>query len=713
MNLRKPAENILFALNIYIAFIAVFNNSLYVPGWLLPLGRLHPVVLHFPIVLLVLTLVAVFFRFSNPYHQQAHHQLTSHLLLVSSLFSAITVITGLFLSREDGYAGETLNLHMWTGIAIVFVSSFVYWFRDRLWKNLRLYKIISVLFIFLVGATGHFGATLTHGEGFLLPVAEEKRERVSMEDAVVFDHIVMPIVQTKCASCHNPGKAKGNLVLRDSASFVKGGKTGALFVAGQPEISLLLERIHLPEDDEKRMPPPGKPALTPEEIAVLELWVQRGADFSTKLIALEPGDSLREMAALFLDTQESFDFPPARKELVKQLNTNDRLVSTLARESPALAVKMYNSATWTVGKLEELLPVKTQVVSLDMNKLPVRDEDLAIVAQFQNLRRLNLNFTDITGPGLQSLASLPHLRNLYVSGTKADYNSLQQLQAIKSLQQVAIWNNPISEADIEALKKDLPDISFITGYRDDGVPSKLIPPRLSDNAVVFSDTLLLPLEHPIYGVDIRYTTDGTEPDSVNAPLMKAGAFITENTTVKAKAFKEGWISSEVAAFTFFRNAYKPDSLYYMAEPFENYRGAGVQTFFDGELGGTNIYRYTKNKWVGFKQQPLALMCLYRQPVTVKSVELHAYISANDQAFPPESIEIWGGTDPDNLKLLASVKPAMPGQKDGSMAQTIATAFSPATISCLKIIAKPLAKQPSWARAKGEQAMLLIDEILVN
>ncbi len=713
MNLKKLAENLLFALNIYIAFIAVFNNSLYVPGWLLPLGRLHPVVLHFPIVLLILTLVAVFLRFRNEQQQQVHHQLTGHLLLLASLFSAITVITGLFLSREDGYEGETLNLHMWTGIAIVFVSSFIYWLRNSLWKNVRLYKIISILSIFLVAATGHFGATLTHGEGFLLPATGEKKEIVALEDAIVFDHIILPVVQAKCASCHNPGKAKGSLVLRDSVSFMKGGKTGPLFVAGQPEISLLLERIHLPEDDEKRMPPPGKPQLTPEEIALLELWVQGGADFSTKLIALAPGDSLRELASAFLDTQELFDFAPAKKELVAQLNSNDRLVSTLARESPALAVKMYNSATWTVKKLEEMLPVKTQVVSLDMNKLPVKDEDLTIVSQFQNLRRLNLNFTDITGPGLKELANLPHLRNLYVSGTKADYNSLKELQAMEKLQQVAVWNNPLNEADIEALKKENPGVTFITGYQDDGIPSKLIPPRLSDNSVVFKDTLALPLEHPIYGVDIRYTTDGTVPDSVQSPLMQTGAFITENSTVKAKAFKEGWLSSDVAEFTFFRNAFKPDSMYYMAEPFENYRGDGVYTFFDGELGGMNIYRYTKNKWVGFRNGNLELMCLYQQSATVQSVGLHAYISARDQAFPPELIEIWGGTDKDNLKLLSSVKPPMPGEKDEREARTISINFSPATITCLKIVAKPLAKQPSWSRAKGEPAMLLIDEILVN
>lgn len=713
MNPKKLAENLLFALNIYIAFIAVFNNRLYVPEWLLPLGRLHPVVLHFPIVLLILTLIAVFFRFKNEPEKKLHHQLTGHLLLLAALFSAITVITGLFLSREEGYEGETLNLHMWTGITIVFLSSIIYWFRNTLWKNIRAYKIISIVSIFLIAATGHYGATLTHGEGFLLPASGENIERVALEDAVVFDHIVMPIVQAKCASCHNPGKAKGNLVLRDSSSFMKGGKTGALFVAGNPGISLLLERIHLPEDDEKRMPPTGKPQLTPEEMALLEKWVQRGGEFSTKLTALPPGDSLREMSALFLDTQESFDFPPAKKDLVVHLNNNDRLVSTLARESPALAVKMYNSVTWNVKKLEELLPVKTQIVSLDLNKLPVKDEELKVIAQFQNLRRLNLNFTDINGSGLKDLVVLPHLRNLYISGTKVDYAGLKELQAMENLQQIAVWNNPLKEAELETLRRENPGISFITGYQDDGVPSKLIPPRLSNNSVVFRDTLALPLDHPIYGVDIRYSTDNTDPDSLLSLQQGKNAFITDNTTIKTKAFKDGWLSSDVATFTFYKNAYKPDSMYYMSEPFENYRGDGVYTFFDGELGGVNIHRYTKNKWIAYKGGNMELMCVYNNPVSVGAVSLHMYLSGREQAFPPELFEIWGGDDKENLRLLATTKPAMIKEKEEREARLLTVRFSPSNIRFLKIVARPLMKLPEWSSAKGNPAMLLIDEILIN
>lgn len=713
MNLKKIAENLLFTLNIFILVIVFFKSSLYVPGWMQPVGRLHPLILHFPIVLLILTLTSVFVYFKNESYQQIKQQLTNHLLLLGAIFSALTVISGLFLSNEEGYEGNALQLHMWTGIAIVFATSLIYWFRENLWKHIRVYKIIAIVSIFLIAATGHYGATLTHGEGFLFPQAKKTNQPVDLQDALVFDHIIMPVIQEKCISCHNQEKSKGNLMLIDSLSFLKGGKTGKLFNRAKPELSLILKRIHLPEEDEKRMPPTGKPQLTNEELTLLELWIQSGALFTTKLVDLPASDSLRQLASEFLDTQETFDFAAADEATVEKLNDNYRLVSPLAKESPALAVKLYNPAQYSTQKLQELLPVKTQVISLDLNKLPVKDADLKIIAEFKNLRRLNLNFTGVTGNGLKELSGLAHLKNLYLSGTNINYASLKELKSIKQLQQVAIWNNPVSAEDVVNLKKENPSIVFITGFSDDDVPTTLTPPQLTDNTVVFRDTLALALRHPIAGVEIRYTTDGTDPDSIQSPVLKEGVNFMQNTTVKAKAYRNGWNSSEIAEFNFLKNAHTPDSMQFIVAPYENYRGDGVYTFFDGELGGYNIYRYTKNKWVGFKERNLEMMMVYKQPRSISSVSLHTFISVGDRAFPPAIMEIWAGTNADNMKLISTIKPAVPGEKDPRKLENITSHFKAENITHLKIIAQPM-KLPAWFVAdKGNPSQLMIDEILIN
>ncbi|WP_316930754.1 c-type cytochrome domain-containing protein, partial [Sphingobacterium sp. IITKGP-BTPF85] len=69
----------------------------------------------------------------------------------------------------------------------------------------------------------------------------------------------------KCASCHNMEKAKGSLNLTDAASMLKGGKNGKLFVPGNPQISLLLQRLHLPVEDEKECLQKENPNLLPQK----------------------------------------------------------------------------------------------------------------------------------------------------------------------------------------------------------------------------------------------------------------------------------------------------------------------------------------------------------------------------------------------------------------------------------------------------------------
>ena len=122
--------------------------------------------------------------------------------------------------------------------------------------------------------------------------------------------------------------------------------------------------------------------------------------FKKKVIDLPPTDSLRLMAsALFKPAEQvdEFDFDAADEETVKGLNNDYRTVAPLAKESPALAVNLYNKATFTPDKLAELSPSKEQIVYLNLNKMPVKDADLKQISEFENLQKLDLNFTDITG----------------------------------------------------------------------------------------------------------------------------------------------------------------------------------------------------------------------------------------------------------------------------------------------------------------------------
>jgi len=710
------AENLLFFLNIFIIFLLVFGNAIVIPQWLQPVGRLHPLVLHFPIVILIMAVMLEFFRFRERFQgEKLYHDFTAWLWLAGALFAGITALMGLFLSKEPGYEGGNLQWHKWLGTGVVFISSVIYWCRSKGWYNATTARFTSIFVIVFVTIAAHFGADITHGENFILaPVWHPEKEKVAIDKALVYRDIIQPVFVSKCNSCHNPDKTKGGLMLIDEKSILKGGKDGKLFVPGQPAISMLLQRIHLPEEDKKHMPPSGKPQLTPEELKLLYLWVKENADFSKKVISLPPGDSLRIIAATFLqpaeETAEVYDFAAAEDKLVKKLNNNYRVIYPIAQGSPALGVNIYNKNSYQPKVLEELSAIKQQVISLDVSKMPVKDAELKTIAQFENLHTLNLNFTDITGSTLKDLAPLKHLTSLSLAGTRLNPEAIKQVSAIKSLTKITLWNTGLSDAQVQALQNSNKNIEFIAGFKDDGKPIKLNNPQVKNTGFVFKDSLPLQLAHPIKGVDIRYTVDGTDPDSVKSLLYKPGIVIAKSIAIKAKAYKAGWLGSDVVSANFYKCTFTPDSISFIIPPNDKYKADGAKSLIDKDLGGTG---FGNGKWIA-AQKDVIIYMQFNKPAAIHQVTLNCMRNIGSQIFLPIAVEVWGGDDAAHLRLLGKTIPAAPKKDDPFMLTGIHCKLSPnRPVLCLKVIVKPIQNLPPWDPVKKQPGWFFTDELFLN
>jgi hypothetical protein len=102
------------------------------------------------------------------------------------------------------------------------------------------------------------------------------------EAAVSFSSDVWPILRANCASCHRPGKLKGELDLTTFAALSKGGKHGAILKSRAPQDSPVLAAVSGPEPE---MPPEGE-TLTSKEIAILTRWIAQGAPDDTPPVGL-------------------------------------------------------------------------------------------------------------------------------------------------------------------------------------------------------------------------------------------------------------------------------------------------------------------------------------------------------------------------------------------------------------------------------------------
>jgi cytochrome c553 len=81
------------------------------------------------------------------------------------------------------------------------------------------------------------------------------------------------ILQKNCASCHGAAQMSG-FDVRGREALLRGGKRGAAVVPGHSADSLLFRAVSR-EGDLKM--PPGKSALSPDEIATIRSWIDAGA----------------------------------------------------------------------------------------------------------------------------------------------------------------------------------------------------------------------------------------------------------------------------------------------------------------------------------------------------------------------------------------------------------------------------------------------------
>jgi uncharacterized membrane protein len=89
------------------------------------------------------------------------------------------------------------------------------------------------------------------------------------------DH-VKPILEAKCAMCHNQRGLPGRLSFANRKAAAKTGTLGSFIVPGHPDRSRLLTHLTSAHSSIKAMPPVGE-TLTSEEISLLSRWINQGA----------------------------------------------------------------------------------------------------------------------------------------------------------------------------------------------------------------------------------------------------------------------------------------------------------------------------------------------------------------------------------------------------------------------------------------------------
>ncbi len=711
--IRKTGSALALAGLVFLLFLFVFEGRLHIPAWLQVAGRMHPLMLHFPIVLLIIALISYWIP-QNTLFDPAWEWIR----LSAAITALISAIMGMILSIEQTDKGEMLVYHKWTGISLAVIAYILYQFHEKIIQKKIIAKSVSLISAFVLLITGHLGANLTHGENFLAgPIMSTQKKPIDPTQAVIFADIISPIFKDKCGGCHGGNTQKGGLSLNDSLTIMAGGKSGNALVAGDLIKSLLIARLHLPMTDKKHMPVSNKPQLTDEELNVLEAWVKAGAPFNQKLSQRGAGDSLQIMADAFIksqsenETETAYDFTAASEGKINQLNNNYRVIKPLGKNSPALSVSFFGKSMYSAEKLKELEPLKEQIIHLNLSKMPVNDEQVKWISGLPNLRRLNLNYSDITDKCTQLISSIKNLESLSVSGTAITIAGLNTLATNKKITELFIWDSKVTLSDVLSLQQKNPQLKIETGFQGaDTMVIALNKPLIKTPEGFFHDSGKIELAHVIKGVELRYSIDGVDVDSCISPIYKSPVVIHTNTQLQVKAYKKGWLSSEVVRSTYLKAGLPVVSTTLLKPVDPKYNQQPEKILTDLDLGDNADFG---TKWQGYMNNDALVVFDLGDIKKVQEVKVNALHNIGAYIFPPVSLTVWGSKDQKNWELLKTFVSEPLKQSIPSNAFLYTLAFKPINIRYIKLQGQPIKKLPLWHGGKGKPGWFFMSEVIID
>ena len=456
---KSWSDALVFGLSVFLIFCLIFEPYIELPalvGWL---GNWHPLMLHFPIVLLVLAV----------YVSLVQKKISHNLLTIATLTALITAITGFFLSLGSNNKGNILFWHQWLGAGLALFTALWYWLEAQKLGQHKGTKALQLSIVIATVLAGHFGGMITHGEDFLALPSSNDFKKIP-KDPIIYEHIVARIVEQKCASCHNPNKQKGEYTMTSLKDLLKGGKTGKAIDLDHPKDSELLKRLHLPKEEEEHMPPTEKKQLTSTEIKLIEEWILLGASDTLQLHHLKSDAPLVALVHTLTQPDAAASWsklPKVDNATIANLGSDYLTIKRLASDTDALSINMYTPTLYSSELITVLAPIAKNIVELDFSTLPIAEKEMAFIGTCVNLEKLEIDQSLVNDATVSELKTLSKLKVLKIFDTKITDSSITTFEQLQGLEKLFIKGTGITNKGISKLLKTRPSLNILNNLDED------------------------------------------------------------------------------------------------------------------------------------------------------------------------------------------------------------------------------------------------------
>ena len=478
------------------------------PDWWGALNGLHPLVIHFPIALVITAAVVEFIAMLA--RQERPTQFTVISLVVAAFASALAAWSGWGLADEGYGGGWMLSLHRWLGVVtagviiILAVCSVIAWYGPKAWATATVRAGILVAAA-LVAVTAHFGGEMVWGGSLVMealfpesPAADPPKATVPNPDAVPavqdesvpavgtstktldFQTMVAPILDKHCWKCHGPAdrgkRAKAGIRLSNQKELLDDHDGLVMIKPGDPEGSLLFHVVTLPRDDEDAMPPRKEGAgLSEQEVGTLREWIKAGAPF-----VATTGETATPSVVPAAPVTEATETDAAIEPVLQKLKARGVPARPISQDSPDLEFNANGlshriTPPFSNEDLAMLDGLQARLVEIDLSSTAVTDAGVARLAGFDALRVVKLKDTRTGDAAATVLAGLPAIEVVNFYGSDLQNAGLLALAKSTSIKTIYAGETAVTAAGVAAALAAHPELVVHHQLPSTALPSTEAP----------------------------------------------------------------------------------------------------------------------------------------------------------------------------------------------------------------------------------------------
>jgi hexosaminidase len=224
-----------------------------------------------------------------------------------------------------------------------------------------------------------------------------------------------------------------------------------------------------------------------------------------------------------------------------------------------------------------------------------------------------------------------------------------------------------------------------------------------------TNSIMVSLTSEQPSVEIRYTTDGSDP-SVSSRLYEKPLPISSTATIRTAVFLNGKMMGEANEKTVNINKATGKKVTYNIPYSNKYKADGDKTLVNGICGSG---AFNDGEWQGFEGTDMNVIIDLGEMTPVTAVRTRFMANTGSWIFLPQWVELSLSSDGKDYTGTPRIAKTIRPEDQGRRVIDFFSSFPETKARYVKVFAKGLITCPPWHAGAGDKAWLFCDEIIVE